>query len=71
MTVQERRFTRTGSLNRPPDVLLAALEVNRLVRNTDVDTATLMEKEDYLARQLECEQLMKNGILDKAPRGFG
>jgi hypothetical protein len=39
------------------------LKVNQLVRNTDIDTATLIEKEDYQARQWECEQLVKDGVL--------
>jgi hypothetical protein len=39
------------------------LKVNQLVRNTDIDTAILIEKEDYQARQWECEQLVKDGVL--------
>jgi hypothetical protein len=47
------------------------IEMNWLIRNTDIDTATLMKKEDYQAKQWECEQLVKNGVLHKALRGPG
>ncbi len=46
------------------------LDVIRLTSNNDAGITSIMEKEEYEARRQECEQLVKEGILDVVPRAI-
>jgi nucleoside phosphorylase len=66
-TVQEGKFIRTGSLNRPPDVLLTALtklEAKHMMESHEVAKylSEMMEKYSRMATQLTCPGIQYDSL---------